>query len=208
MKKLIQYSTMFFIRLYRFAVKKISKILSRIYLYANNVEFIPPIMCVGLPIIEIGKGGIFRIGKNFMMVNYAISNLIGRHQKCTFYIGENAKLQIGDNVGMSATSIVCMSNITIGNDVRIGGNTVLYDTDFHSLVAKQRIQSDEDRINVKNASVNIEQGVFIGAHTTILKGVTIGKNSIVGACSVVTKSIPRNEIWGGNPAKFIRKLDQ
>ena len=208
MKKLIQYLTMFFIRLYRYAVKKISKILSRIYLYSNNVEFIPPIMCVGLPIITISKGGEFRIGKNFMMVNYAISNLIGRHQKCTFYIGENAILQIGDNVGMSATSIVCMKKVLIGNNVRIGGNTVIYDTDFHSLDREQRVKMVEDRANTKHAKVIIEDGAFIGAHTTILKGVTIGKDSIVGACSVVTKSIPRNEIWGGNPAKFIRKLDQ
>ena len=208
MKKLIQYSTMFFIRFYRFAVKKISSILSRIYLYGNNVEFIHPIMCVGLPIIEIGKGGVFRIGKNFMMVNYAVSNLIGRHQKCTFYIGENAILQVGDNVGMSATSIVCIEKVLIGNNVRIGGNTVIYDTDFHSLDHEQRVKMVEDRANTKNAKVIIEDGVFIGAHTTILKGVTIGKNSIIGACSVVTKSIPECEIWGGNPAKFIRKLDK
>jgi acetyltransferase-like isoleucine patch superfamily enzyme len=199
---------MFFIRLYRFAVKKISKILCRLYLYANNVEFIPPIICFGLPIIEISKGGVFRIGKNFMMVNYAVSNLIGRHQKCTFYIGENATLQIGDNVGMSATSIVCMEKVLIGNNVRIGGNTVIYDTDFHSLNREQRVKMVEDRANTKHAKVMIEDGVFVGAHTTILKGVTIGENSILGACSVVTKSIPRNEIWGGNPAKFIRKLDQ
>lgn len=161
-----------------------------------------------MPIIEISKGGVFRIGKNFMMVNYAVSNLIGRHQKCTFYIGENATLQIGDNVGMSATSIVCMEKVLIGNNVRIGGNTVIYDTDFHSLNREQRVKMVEDRANTKHAKVLIEDGVFIGAHTTILKGVTIGENSILGACSVVTKSIPRNEIWGGNPAKFIRKLDQ
>ena len=206
MKKLLQYSTLLLIRFYRLAAKNISKILSRIYLYANNVEFKLPIYCYGIPIIAINRGGEFSIGKNFIMVNSAISNLIGRSQKCSFYVGENAKLQIGDNVGMSSTSIVCTNEVTIGNDVRIGGNTVIYDTDFHSLVAEQRIQSDDDKINTKNAAVNIQDRVFIGAHTTILKGVTIGENSIVGACSVVTKSIPANEIWGGNPAKFIKKL--
>ena len=56
------------------------------------------------------------------------------------------------------------------------------------------------------APVIIEDTVFIGAKCIILKGVTIGQNSIVGAGSVVTKSIPADEIWGGNPAKFIRKL--
>lgn len=55
--------------------------------------------------------------------------------------------------------------------------------------------------------VVIKDGAFIGAHCIILKGVTIGENSIVGAGSVVTKSIPDGEIWAGNPVKFIRRVD-
>lgn len=57
-----------------------------------------------------------------------------------------------------------------------------------------------------SAPVIIEDNAFIGARSIILKGVTIGANSIIGAGSVVTKSIPANEIWAGNPAKFIRKI--
>jgi acetyltransferase-like isoleucine patch superfamily enzyme len=55
--------------------------------------------------------------------------------------------------------------------------------------------------------VVIRDGAFIGAHTIVLKGVTIGERSVVGAGSVVTKDIPDGEIWAGNPARFIRKLD-
>jgi acetyltransferase-like isoleucine patch superfamily enzyme len=203
----VKYFLMFFIRLYRFTYKKFTEIFGRIYLFANKVEYKNPIYLFGIPVIAISTGGVLSIGKNFVMVNSAISNLIGRTQKCSFYVGENAILKIGDNVGMSATSIVCMQKVTIGNNVRLGGNTVIYDTDFHSLVKEERVDETKDRANVKNAPVVIEDGVFVGAHTTILKGVTIGEDSIVGACSVVTKNIPKNEIWGGNPAKFIRKLD-
>jgi acetyltransferase-like isoleucine patch superfamily enzyme len=208
LESVVKYFIMLFIRLYRFSYKKITEIFGRIYLFANKIKYQRPIFIFGIPIIAISQGGVLNIGKNFVMVNSAISNLIGRSQKCSFYVGENAILKIGDNVGMSATSIVCMQRVTIGNNVRLGGNTVIYDTDFHSLVREQRVNEKLDRANVKNAPVVIEDGVFVGAHTTILKGVTIGEDSIIGACSVVTKSIPKNEIWGGNPAKFIRKLDQ
>ena len=55
--------------------------------------------------------------------------------------------------------------------------------------------------------VVIKDGAFIGAHCIILKGVSIGEKSVVGAGSVVTKSIPDGEIWAGNPAKFIRRIE-
>ena len=54
----------------------------------------------------------------------------------------------------------------------------------------------------------VGNNVFIGTNCIVLKGVSIGNNSIVGAGSVVTKNIPANELWAGNPAKFIRKLNQ
>ena len=66
---------------------------------------------------------------------------------------------------------------------------------------------NQDIKNTKKAPVIINDNVFIGAHSTILKGVTVGENSIVGACSVVSRDIPKNEIWAGNPARFIRKID-
>ena len=87
----------------------------------------------------------------------------------------------------------------------IGGNTVIYDTDFHSLDAKLRNNKEHDRSNAQWAPVVIGDNVFIGAHSTILKGVTIGDNAIVGACSVVANDIPANEIWAGNPAVCVRK---
>ena len=60
--------------------------------------------------------------------------------------------------------------------------------------------------HIKTKPILIKEGAFIGAQSIILKGVTIGKHSVVGAGSVVTKDIPDGEIWGGNPAVFIRKV--
>lgn len=59
---------------------------------------------------------------------------------------------------------------------------------------------------IKSKPILIKEGAFIGAHSIVLKGVTIGKYSVIGAGSVITKDIPDNEVWAGNPARFIKKL--
>ena len=163
------------------------------------------IVSVGLPIIRLGKKSRLIIGDNFKMNDGNKNNFIGRDGKCILHVLDNAEILIGDNVGMSSSAIVAKKIIMLGNNIRIGGNVVIYDHDFHSLKAKERLSKHD--IGVKTAPVNIEDNVFIGAHSIILKGVRIGKNSVVGAGSVVTKSIPDNEIWAGNPAKFIKKLE-
>ena len=105
---------------------------------------------------------------------------------------------------LSSTAIVWHDQIEIGDNVNLGGNVVLYDTDFHSLDSKDRINRQEDIRGTKTKPVKIGNNVFVGAHSTILKGVSIGDNAMIGACSVVTKNVPENEIWAGNPAKFIK----
>jgi acetyltransferase-like isoleucine patch superfamily enzyme len=107
---------------------------------------------------------------------------------------------------MSSCSIVCHEKIIIGNNVNLGGNVVVYDTDFHSLNAADPLDVKVDQQNTQPRQVLLYDGVFVGAHVTILKGVTIVENSIIGAGSVVTKDVPPNEVWAGNPAKFVRKL--
>jgi len=182
----------------------ISWIITWIKLKLNGVEF-NDFKSGGYPQIAVSLKGKFSIGKNFIINNGRYYNIIGRQQPCYIIVGPNANLKIGNNVGISCTAIICKNSITIGDNVKIGGNTVIYDTDFHSLDVKSRTMIPEDTSNAITQPVIIEANVFIGAHTTILKGVTIGENSIVGACSVVTKNIPSNELWAGNPAKFIRK---
>ena len=160
----------------------------------------------GVPVIDIYDGAQLRLGASFKMNNGIRHNRIGRQQPCFFIANNGGRIVIGDNVGMSSTAIHCNLSIRIGNNVRIGGNTVIYDTDFHSLNIESRIGERESIANVLRKEVVIGDNVFIGAHCTILKGVTIGDNSIVGAGAVVAKSIPPNEIWAGNPARFIRSI--
>lgn len=185
---------------------KITNIATSFLFYIFGVEFLS-INSSGIPLIYLNKGGKIKIGKNFRLNNIISSNPIGRVSKCTFFVKKGAFLSIGNNVGISSTSIVCHNRIGIGNNVKIGGNTVIYDTDFHSLNYSKRINPKLDVLDTITKPVFISDNVFIGAHSTILKGVTIGENTIIGACSVVSKNIPSNEIWAGNPIKFIKKID-
>ena len=139
------------------------------------------------------------------MNNGVKGNPIGCYERCTFFVDRGATLSIGDNVGISQAALVAIADITIGDNVKIGGGVQVFSSDFHSLDSKVRA-SDEDMKYRKSAPVKIGNGVFIGARSIILKGVVIGDNSIIGAGSVVTKSVPENEIWAGNPARFIRKI--
>jgi acetyltransferase-like isoleucine patch superfamily enzyme len=100
-------------------------------------------------------------------------------------------------------SIYCAESITIGNYVNCGGNVSIWDTDFHPLEKEARRHHELN--SIKKAPIVIEDDVFIGANSIILKGVHIGAAAIIGAGSVVTKNIPAGETWAGNPAKFIRR---
>lgn len=175
------------------------------YLFkANNITY-TNFKTTGIPYVMVAVKGQFVLGKNFKMNNGVHGNPIGCYSKCTFFVDRSAKLVIGDNVGISQTAIICHSQIIIGDNVKIGGGVKIYDTDFHSLDAKIR-GTKEDVNNKKSAPVFIKSNAFVGAYTIVLKGVTIGENSIIGAGSVVTKSVPSNQIWAGNPAKYIKEV--
>jgi acetyltransferase-like isoleucine patch superfamily enzyme len=176
--------------------------ITKLYLLANGVTFGTDLKSRGIPYLNIWGGGNLIIGNNFVM-NNGRNNPIGREQRCSFVVANGGALRIGNNVGVSSLAIVCHEQITIGNNVKIGGNVVIYDTDFHSLDADQRACPEKDSQNTKTSPVHIGHNVFIGAHCVLLKGSSIGDNSIVGAGSIVTRSVPAGEIWAGNPARRI-----
>ena len=192
-------------RTYSVITTIIDNIVCHIVFWGNNISF-QSFKTQGIPVVSVAIGGTCIIGKNLRMNNGSKGNPIGCFERCTLFVDKGAKLIIGDNVGISQAAIVCHSFIKIGDSVKIGGGVCIYDTDFHALDSKLRANNSMDFLNKIKKPVIIEDNVFIGAHSLILKGVIIGENSIIGAGSVVTKSIPANQIWGGNPSKFIRNL--
>lgn len=151
-----------------------------------------------------GRGKLI-IGDNVTINSSKKSNFLGGNDYTTIYVNRGKTLYIGSGVGISNSTIICYDKINIEDNVFIGADVKIYDTDFHSLDAQKRNSRVEDIPITK--PIIIKKGAFIGGHSIILKGVSIGENSIIGAGSVVTKDIPDNEIWAGNPAKFIKKVD-
>ena len=112
---------------------------------------------------------------------------------CNVFIENDVK--IGDNVTIKP-GVQIWDGITIEDDVFIGPNV----TFTNDLFPKSKNKNFELKKTL------IKKGASIGANATILAVITIGENALIGAGSVVTKDIPANEIWMGNPAKFHKKL--
>ncbi|RXK83687.1 sugar O-acetyltransferase [Filimonas effusa] len=131
-----------------------------------------------------------------------------------FYCDYGKHISIGNNViiNINCTFVDC-NKIEIGNNVLIASNVQIY-TATHPVEMQERLVEGW----VENPSVpyfrtyalpvKIEDNVWIGGGVIILPGVTIGRNSVIGAGSIVTKSIPENSLAVGNPCRVVRKINQ
>lgn len=154
-------------------------------------------------IYVIGKGTI-SIGNNFTFSSGDGINPLCKNMKGSIKLVDG-KINIGDNVGISSGCLWSQHEITIGNHVNIGGNCLIIDNDAHPVdFHLRRLTNADETISTK--PIVIEDDVWIGANSIVLKGVTIGARSIIGAGSVVTKRIPPDCIAAGNPCRVIKKL--
>ncbi len=151
-----------------------------------------------------GKG-VIRIGNNVTIVSSDMINPIAGSGKTHFVTSNHGRIVIGNGCKISNCSITARDLVHIGERCTIGSNCMIADNDFHSLHPELRQNDDWNNTIIK--PVLIGNDVFIGARAIILKGVSIGDYAVIGAGAVVTKSVPRGEIWAGNPAHFIRKID-
>ncbi len=151
-----------------------------------------PLLLKGLGTIQFGSNvQIGVVSSPLFYSNYAY--IEARNLNSSIIIGNNVAI----NNNFSASSI---DSIEIKDNVLIGLNCSIIDNDGHDIDPENRSK------NTNSKSVIIEKNVFIGSNVTILKGVTIGEYSIIGNGSTVTKNVPKNVIFAGNPAQYIREI--
>jgi acetyltransferase-like isoleucine patch superfamily enzyme len=154
--------------------------------------------------VVLKNRGKISFGSNININSYKYGNPVGFNDKTYLFCSPKGCMEIGNNVSMSRVLIFSQEHIIIEDNVMIGGGVQILDSDFHPLNSKERMIDDISKIKTKR--IIIKKGSFIGANTIILKGAVIGVNSVIGAGSVVSSKVPDNEIWGGNPAKFLKKI--
>jgi len=161
-----------------------------------------------------GTVHLFRNPKSLIHIGNDVS-IVSSSKRCTSSslfaptklrtLSPTARIVIDDFVGLNGTSIVARSKtVRIGKGTIIAPNCVIMDSDFHAVwPPENRIMNP---VFEKDADVLIGNNVWLGSQVMILKGVTIGDNSVICAGSVVSHDIPANVLAGGIPAKAIRSL--
>lgn len=174
------------------------------------------------PNVEFGVGfycetaQIFRHFKSREPRAVVIGDHVSCYAGCSFAIGPRGSCRIGDFTLVNGALIMAEERIEIGSHCLISWNVGIADSDFHPLPPNERLidtqalapffEGRPPRPPIGTAPVIIGDNVWIGMNAVILKGVTIGDNSVVAAGSVVTKNIAPNTVVAGNPAVVVKKL--
>ena len=160
---------------------------------SGRPECVFPLLMRGAGSIEFGSGvqnGIINAHHYYSGYNYILAMEPG------------SQVTIGDGVVLgNGCSLQAVSRISIGEKSMIGVNCFLVDTDGHDLHPERRMDGQ-----AQSAPITIGRNVWIFYNSVVLKGVTIGDNSVIGAGSVVTGDIPANVFAAGNPARVIKSL--
>jgi len=124
-------------------------------------------------------------------------------QMTSWDVGDwKGEIKIGNYVLISpGVRMMAALKISIDDSCMFGHGACITDADWHGIYDRTKVVGEPK-------PVILEKNVWVGEDAMICKGVTVGENSIIGARSVVTKDVPPNSIYAGNPAAFIRNLDE
>jgi acetyltransferase-like isoleucine patch superfamily enzyme len=130
---------------------------------------------------------------------------IGDESKIGAFVEIQKSASIGKRCKISSHTFIC-EGVTVEDNVFIGHGVMFINDSYpRATAANGSLQTEADW---KVERTVIRKGASIGSGATILSNITVGENAIVGAGSVVTKDVPANSIVAGNPAKFLRSIEQ
>ncbi len=177
----------------------------RAVLRSYGAQFGPGLKLGSAPYVRRHRTATIQLGRDVIILNELAQNAAGiAHSTVLAAIEPEAKLLIGDGVGISGAVLYAMRHIEIGAHVMIGAGVAVYDNDFHPVGAADRRRNDRTKIGV--APVVIEPDVWLGARAMVLKGVRIGRGSVVAAGAVVVKDVPPWSIVAGVPARVVGQI--
>jgi len=177
----------------------------KIILKLTRTKYGKKLCLKGVPLIYNKRGATLEIGDYCMIKSSFLSNLVGLYSRTIIVTREeDARIEIGNNVGISGATIYARKEISIGDNTNIGGNVKILDNDFHPIEVEARLANDREKIGTK--PIRIGKNCFIGCNSLILKGTQLGDNCVVGAGAVVCGKFEANSVIAGNPARVIRKL--
>jgi len=148
------------------------------------------------PLVITGPGRV-KLGNNCLIISNAIKPV------CIRTLSREAVVTLGDSSGLNGTSIQAVERVEIGELSNIA-DAYITDTSSHSLARNRRTESVNE---VRSRPVSIGRNVWVSVQTVILDGVTIGDDSVVGACTLVKENVPEGVFVAGNPMKVIKSVD-
>ncbi|WP_171299524.1 acyltransferase [Enterococcus cecorum] len=179
----------------------------------TKIEFGKNLLLKGVPIIFNKKGASLKIGKNVTIKSSFLSNLVGLYSRTIIVTrSSEAKIVIGDNVGISGATIYARKGIYIDENTCIGGNCKILDNDFHPIEVelRNRLLLDEnggDSELIPSKEIKIGKNCFLGCNSIILKGTILGDGCVVGAGAVVSGKFDNNSVIVGNPGRVVKVLE-
>jgi len=159
---------------------------------------------------------IFRFLRSTKRPAVVLGNHVSLYSGCSFSLGPEGFVQVGDFTLLNGALLMAEERIEIGAHCLVSWNVGIADSDFHPIEPAQRrldslalapfYKDRPPRPKIGTAPVIIRDNVWIGMGAVILKGVTIGENSVVAAGAIVTRDVPPNTVVAGNPAKVVKEL--
>ncbi len=176
---------------------------------AMKIQYGKKLLLQGMPVIFNKKGAEMSIGEGCVIKSAFLSNLVGLYSRTVIVTRTpEARIRIGNNVGISGATIYARKRITIGDNVCIGGNCKILDNDFHPLEWEERNRMCQGNgvEEIPSRGIEIGANCFLGCNSIILKGTELGEGCVVGAGAVVSGKFGDNCVIAGNPARVIRKI--